>query len=191
MNHCCNSSWESGITQHLVKISVDFDADKLSLANVRHPNPLDRLLFSLILFWSCGFLSLSDYIRLMPFLSGSLESCLPYPSRGGKTYVLKQGFSVYSEPTRWLGFICKLWETCLQLQPVDADSIILRMIEKKNSLFGHFSRRENPLQSPSLFFKVKICPFDSAKIDYPIVNKFYEGYQKVSPKRSTKKDSHR
>ena len=136
MNHCCNWSWESGITQHLVKISVDFDADKLSLANVRHPNPLDRLLFSLILFWSCGFLSLSDYIRLMPFLSGSLESCLSYRSRGGNTYVLKQSFSVYSEPTRWLGFICKLCERCLQLQPVDADSIILR-IEKKNPLFSH------------------------------------------------------
>jgi hypothetical protein len=57
----------------------------------------------------------------------------------------------------------------LQLQPVDADSVILR-IEKKNPLFGHFSRRGNPLQSPSLFFKVKICPFYSAKIDHPPVN---------------------
>lgn len=41
------SAFDPGIiTRHLVKTSEDFfDPDKLSLANGRHPNPLDLLLF--------------------------------------------------------------------------------------------------------------------------------------------------
>jgi hypothetical protein len=137
---------------------------------------------------------------LTPFLGGSLESCLPYPSRGGKTFVLKQSFFQYIQnlpnPNGLASFAsCVVWD--LPAIATDRCRSNYSQDRKEKSIIRSFSLRRNPLQPNLLAFSSKarkICPFClfCYKIGYPPV-KFWEAYlsQTFPPKSPQSKDSRR
>ena len=138
---------------------------------------------------------------LTPFLGGSLESCLPYPSRGGKTFVLKQSFFQYIQnlpnPNGLASFAsCVVWD--LPAIATDRCRSNYSQDRKEKSIIRSFSLRRNPLQPNNLLAfsskARKICPFYlfCYKIDYPPV-KFWEAYlsQTFPPKSPQSKDSRR
>lgn len=124
-------AFHTGITRHMEKNSVDFDADKLSFANARHPNPLDRLVFSLILFWSRGFSSLSDYlVNAFPWW---ITGILPTLSLKGREDICVKAkfFSIFRTYPNGLASFASCVRPACNCKPIDADSIILRIGKKR------------------------------------------------------------